>query len=136
VWRAIGTTPQLAQKLVFCNSGLDKSIIVCKMGSEGIPPNPFRFGKSIHVHKVHVYEVYAHEVHVCEIHVNKVHTHEMHAMRYTPMRYTQEPSLSSLSSILLALTVTLLLKRLRTLSPDITSLPRPQKQLITKKPIK
>ena len=28
----IGTIPQLAQKLVFCNSDLDKSTTVCKIG--------------------------------------------------------------------------------------------------------
>ena len=39
------TTPQLAQKLVFCNSDLDKSITVCKMESEGFPQNLFGFGK-------------------------------------------------------------------------------------------
>jgi len=37
VRRAIETNPQLAQELVFCNSDLDKSITVCKMGSEGFP---------------------------------------------------------------------------------------------------
>src|SRR2546430_15702796 len=86
---AIGTTPHLAQKLVFCNSDLDKSITVCEMGSERFPQNLFGFGKSIHLHKVHIYEVYAHkvhtyavhahEVHACEMHVYEVHTHEMRA---------------------------------------------------------
>ena len=35
--RAIGTTPQLAQKLIFCNSDLDKSITICKMGLKDSP---------------------------------------------------------------------------------------------------
>jgi len=30
--RAIGATPQLAQKLAFCNSDLDKSTTVCRVG--------------------------------------------------------------------------------------------------------
>jgi hypothetical protein len=50
-------TPQLAQKLVFCNSDLDESTAVCKVGGSGG----------------------FHEVHACEMHVYEVHTHEMHA---------------------------------------------------------
>jgi hypothetical protein len=80
----IETTPQPAQNLVFCHSDLDKSITVCKMGSEGFAQTLFGFGKSIHVHKVHVYEVHAsemhaHEVHACKMHVYKVHACEIHA---------------------------------------------------------
>ena len=57
-----------------------KSIIVCKMGSEGFPQNLFGFGNSIHVHKVHVYEVYGHKVHAYE-----VHAYEVHARETTPL---------------------------------------------------
>ena len=108
----IGTFHLLAQKLVFCNSDLDKSTTVCKVGDLEVSPRPFWIWKHIHVHKVHVYgvyahevhayEVHAHEVHACEMHVYEIHTHEMHAhevhaneicahemmlIRYTPMRH-------------------------------------------------
>src|ERR1700722_1489163 len=42
---AIETTPQLAQKPVFCNSDLDKSITVCKMGDLKVFPKPFQTWK-------------------------------------------------------------------------------------------
>jgi hypothetical protein len=70
--RLIGTFYLLAQKLLVCNSDLDKSATVCKVGDLEGSPKPFWIWKHIHVHKIHVYEVYAHEV---------------HAMRCTPMRY-------------------------------------------------
>src|ERR1700733_12614296 len=68
--RAIGTFFLLAQKLVFHNSDLSKSITVCKVGDLEVSPKPFWIWKHIHVHKV-----YAHEVHAYELHAHKVHTH-------------------------------------------------------------
>ena len=62
VRRPIGTFYLLAQKLVFHNSDLNKSTIVCKVGILEVSPRPFWIWKHIHVHKVHVYEVYADEV--------------------------------------------------------------------------
>jgi hypothetical protein len=73
---------------------LDKSITVCKMGSEGFPPNLLDLENQYTSIKYNVYEVYAHdvraywvhtremhahEVHACKMHVYKVHTNEMHA---------------------------------------------------------
>ena len=75
-------------KLVFCNSDLDKSITVCKTGSEGFLPNLFRFGKSIYVHKVYVYEMYAHDVHAREVHAHEVHAVRYMLIRCTPVRCT------------------------------------------------
>ena len=60
----------VAQKLVFCNSGLDKSTTA---------PPFVRWGIwNVHVHKVRVCEVYAHEV----------QAHGCKPMRCTPIRYT------------------------------------------------
>ena len=77
--RLIGTLYLLAQKFVFCNSDLDKSTTVCKVGDLEVSSKPFWIWKHIHVHKIHVYEVYAHEVHAHEVHACEVHVHEVHA---------------------------------------------------------
>jgi hypothetical protein len=63
---AIGTTPELAQKLQL------------RSRQNRFPQTLFGFGKSIHVHKVHVCEVYAHEVHAREIHAHEEHACEIH----------------------------------------------------------
>ena len=66
-------------KLVFCNSNLNKSTTVCKVGDLEVPAKPFWIWKHIRVHKVHVYEMYAHEVHAYEVHAHKAHAREVHA---------------------------------------------------------
>jgi hypothetical protein len=76
VRRRIGTFNLLAQKLVFCNSDLDKWTTICKVGDLEVSPKPFWIWKLIHVLKVHVYEVYAHEVHAHEVHACEVHAYE------------------------------------------------------------
>jgi hypothetical protein len=53
----------LAQKLVFCNSDLDKSTTLCKVGDLDVSPKAFLDWKHIHVRKVHGHEVHGHEVH-------------------------------------------------------------------------
>jgi hypothetical protein len=73
--RPIGTFYLLAQKLVFCNSDLDKPITVRKVGDLEGKPKPFWIWKHIHVHKVHVYEAYAHELHAHEVYACEKHAH-------------------------------------------------------------
>jgi hypothetical protein len=61
VRRAIGTTPQLAQKLVFCNSDLDKSTAVCN--------------HERHACEAHAHEVHARDMHAREVQINHKHPH-------------------------------------------------------------
>ena len=49
---------------------IDKSTIVCKMGSEGFPQNLFGFGNVYTSMRC----TYAHEVHAREMHVYEVYT--------------------------------------------------------------
>jgi hypothetical protein len=85
-----------AQKLVFCNSDLDKLIAVRKVGDLEGKPKPFWIWKHIHIHKVHVYEAYAyelhaHEVYACEKHVHDMHVREVHARKvHTREMYAHE----------------------------------------------
>ena len=91
---AIGTTPQLAQKLVFCNSDLDTSTSVrytpvrCTL----MRCTPIRYAPEVHAHGVHGHEVHAREVHAREMHARDIHAHEryareVHAYRCMPMKY-------------------------------------------------
>jgi hypothetical protein len=58
----IGTIPQLAQKLVFCNSDLDKSTTFCKVGDLEV------FVRCTPV-RCTPCEVHAYEIHTLEMHV-------------------------------------------------------------------
>ena len=69
--RAIGTLYLLAQKLVFCNSDLDKSTTAPPFVRSGI--------WNIHVHRVRVCEVYAYEVQAQEVHAYDVYAREVQA---------------------------------------------------------
>jgi len=93
---------------------------------------PVRYVYEVHTHEMHPYEVNACEIHAYEGHTHQMHPYEVHAMRYTPITYMPIRYTRGVFSTFFIFDINpdllvFLLKRLRIISSDITSLPRPLK---------